>query len=128
MIRYLSAADIYVINEKIVGHRPHVRDRKLLRSAADRPSIRVFGEEQFPTIIDKAAAVLHSIAYHHLFADGNKRTAQQAVVMFLEANGFRITWQENEAIDFILEIAQGQHDVEAVSDWLADHTEDIPNA
>lgn len=125
MIRYLSAADIYVINEKIVGHRPNVRDRKLLRSAADRPSIRVFGEEQFPTLIDKAAAVLHSIAYHHLFADGNKRTAQQAVVLFLEANNYQPTWQTDEAIAFILEIAQGQHDVEAVSDWLADHTQQI---
>lgn len=125
MIRYLSAADIYVINEKIVGHRPNVRDRKLLRSAADRPSIRVFGEEQFPTLIDKAAAVLHSIAYHHLFADGNKRTAQEAVVMFLEANNYHTTWQTDEAIAFILEIAQGQHEVEAVSDWLADHTQQI---
>lgn len=122
MIRYLSAADIYVINEKIVGHRPHVRDRKLLRSAADRPSIRVFGEEQFPTIIDKAAALLHSVAYHHLFSDGNKRTAQEAVLMFFDANGYQATWQNQEAVDFILEIAQGQHDVEAVSEWLAKNT------
>lgn len=122
MIRYLSAADIYVINEKIVGHRPQVRDRKLLRSAADRPSIRVFGEEQFPTIIDKAAAILHSIAYHHLFSDGNKRTAREAVILFLEANGYRGTWQPEEATAFILEIAQGKHEVEAVSEWLTHHT------
>ena len=122
MVRYLSAADIYVINENIVGHRPHVRDRKLLRSAADRPSIRVFGEEQFPTIIDKAAAILHSIAYHHLFSDGNKRTAQEAVLLFLDANQYQATWQAEEAFEFILEIAQGKHEVEAVSEWLIQHT------
>ena len=125
MVRYLSAADIYMINEEIVGHRPVVRDRRLLRSAADRPLIRVFGEEQFPTIIDKAATLLHSVAYHHLFGDGNKRTAQGAVVMFLEANGYQITWQAHEALNFILEIAQGKHEVEAVSIWLETHTQMI---
>ncbi len=125
MVRYLSAADIYVINEEIIGHRPLVRDRRLLRSAADRPLIRIFGEEQFPTIIDKAASILHGIAYHHLFSDGNKRTAQGAVVMFLEANGYQITWQADEASEFILEIAQGKHEVEAVSEWLTTHTRAI---
>ena len=122
MIRYLSAADIYVINEKIVGHRPNVRDRKLLRSAADRPAIRVFGEEQFPTLLDKAAAILHSIAYHHLFSDGNKRTAREAVILFLEANGYQHTWQADEAQAFILEVAQGTHEVEVISEWLATYT------
>ena len=125
MVRYLSAADLYMINEEIVGHRPIVRDRHLLRSAADRPLIRIFGEEQFPTIIDKAASLLHSVAYHHLFSDGNKRTAQGAVVMFLEANGYRTTWQPAEATHFILEIAQGKHEVEAVSTWLETHTQVI---
>lgn len=125
MIRYLSAADIYVINEKIVGHRPNVRDRKLLRSAADRPAIRVFGEEQFPTIIDKAAAILHSIAYHHLFRDGNKRTAREAVILFLEANGYQSTWQADEAQAFILEVAQGKHEVEVISEWLATYTRPV---
>jgi len=122
MVRYLSAADIYVINENIVGHRPEVRDRRLLRSAADRPLIKVFGEEQFPTIVDKAAALLHSLAYHHLFGDGNKRTAQEAVEMFLEANGYKLTCNQQKVADFILEIAQGQHRVEAVSEWLKEHT------
>lgn len=125
MVRYLSAADIYVINEEIVGHRPIVRDRRLLRSAADRPAIRVFGEEQFPTLLDKAATLLHSVAYHHLFSDGNKRTAQQAVILFLEANSYQATWQPHEASDFILEIAQGKHKVEAVSTWLATHTQAV---
>jgi death on curing protein len=125
MVRYLSAADLYVINEDIIGHRPTIRDRRLLRSAADRPSIRVFGEEQFPTILDKAATLLHSVAYHHLFNDGNKRTAQHAAILFLEANGYQSTWQPQEAFDFILEIAQGNQEIEAVSTWLADHTQAI---
>jgi death-on-curing protein len=125
MVRYLSAADIYVINENIVGHRPQVRDRRLLRSAADRPLIRVFGEEQFPTIIDKAAALLHSVAYHHLFGDGNKRTAQGALNLFLEANGYCLACDESDTASFILEIAQGQHPVEAVSTWLQDNARPI---
>lgn len=125
MVRYLSAADIYVINEEIVGHRPDVRDRKLLRSAAERPAIKIFGQEQFPTILDKAAALLHGIAYHHLFLDGNKRTATSAVVMFLEANGYIAAWDDEVALEFILEIAQGKHEVEDVSDWLAENTKQV---
>ncbi len=48
------------------------------KSAAKRPALVLFGETQFPTLLDKAASVLHSLAYHHLFADGNKRTARLA--------------------------------------------------
>lgn len=125
MVRYLSAADIYVINEQIIGHRPRVRDRHLLRSAAERPAMKLFGEEQFPTLIDKAAALLHGIAYHHLFHDGNKRTATWAVVMFLRENAYVTTWDTDEAMAFILEVAQGIHDVETVSEWLTKHTKQV---
>lgn len=121
-IRYLSAADIYSINEAVVGHRPYVRDRHLLRSAARRPTLAMFGEEQFPTLHEKAAALLHGLAYHHLFGDGNKRTAQRAVVRFLEDNGCQIAWDQQEAAAFILEIAQGKQSIEAISAWLQNHT------
>ena len=121
-IYYLGPAELYEIAEKVLGRRPDVRDRHLLRSAAARPMLRAFGQSAYPTLMDKAAALLHSLAAHHLFYDGNKRTATQAVIRFLADNGFEPTWSDQEIYNFVLEIAQNQHGVEAVSAWLAEHT------
>lgn len=121
-ILYLTPAEIYAIAEEVLGRRPDVRDRHLLRSAAARPMLHAFGEDAYPTLLDKAAALLHSLAAHHLFYDGNKRAAARAVVVFLERNGLRPTWSAGEAYDFILEVAQSRHTVESVSAWLAQHT------
>jgi death-on-curing protein len=121
-IRYLTPAEVYAIAEEVLGRRPDVRDRHLLRAAAARPMLHAFGQDAYPTLLDKAAALLHSLAAHHLFFDGNKRTAHRATVVFLERNGLKPTWKAEEAYNFILEVAQSRHDVEAVARWLADHT------
>lgn len=121
-IHYLTPAEIYEIAEQVLGRKPDVRDRHLLRAAAARPMLTAFGQEAYPTLMDKAAALLHSLAAHHLFFDGNKRTATQAVIRFLRRNGVRPLWTDAQAYDFVLEIAQSQHEVETVSAWLAAHT------
>jgi death-on-curing protein len=117
-IRYLTALDLYNINHAITGDT-YVRDVHLLKSAATRPAISVFGEEQFPTLLDKAAALLESLAYHHLFADGNKRTAVEAVERFLKLNGCAVEWDFDKEYPFILEVAQGLHNTESIAVWLA---------
>ena len=121
-VHYLSPTEIYDIAEHVLGRKPQVRDRHLLRVAAARPLQAAFGQAAYPTLMDKAAALLHSLAAHHLFFDGNKRTATQSTVRFLHENGLEPTWGEQEIYDFVLEVAQNQHDVEAVSHWLTEHT------
>jgi len=119
----LSAADLYQINEDVTGYTPFVRDPQLLRSAVRRPYLILFGEEQFPSVLDKAAATMHSLAAHHLFADGNKRTAARATQLFLEANGIHTLWTEEQAADFVLRIARGDVGVDNIKPWLEKHTE-----
>lgn len=119
---FLTPADIYEIAERVLGRKPDVRDRHLLRVAAARPLLAAFGEEAYPTLFDKAAALLHALAAHHLFYDGNKRTATQAVTRFLLGNGLAPTWNDEQMAAFVLEIAQNQHDVPAVAVWLSRHT------
>ncbi len=116
---YLTASDLYNLNDLVTEGHTFVRDVHLLHSAAVRPALVVFGEAQFPTLTDKAAALLHSLAYHHLFADGNKRTAALAVEQFLALNGARITWTEVEKRAFLLEVAQGGLDAEGVAQRIA---------
>jgi death-on-curing protein len=121
-VHYLSPAEIYEIAEEALGHKPTVRDRHLLRVAVARPRLAAFGQAAYPTLLDKAAALLHALAAHHLFYDGNKRTATRAAARFLNENGLQPTWTEPEIRAFVLEVAQNHHDVEAVSRWLAEHT------
>lgn len=101
-----------------------VRDQQLLRSAVQRPYLILFGEEQFPTLLEKAAAILHSIAAHHLFADGNKRTAVKATTMFLEANGIQPIWDDTAAAALTLQVARGDAEIDDIVAWLQEHTQE----
>jgi len=121
-VHYLTPADLYAAAETALGRKPDVRDRHLLRSAAARPALRAFGEEAYPNLLDKAAALMHSLAAHHLFFDGNKRTATGATILFLEKNGLQPTWDADSIYQFVLEIAQDKHDVPAIAAWLAANT------
>ena len=122
-IIYLDVNDLYNINEQVTDGRVFVRDRHILRSAVQRPRIRLFGEAQFPTLLDKAGAIMHAVAHHHIFADGNKRTAEIATRMFLEANGVTVTWTPDDARPMLLAIARGELEPDQITTWLAEHTE-----
>jgi death on curing protein len=122
---YLTPADLYAAAEQALGRKPDVRDRHLLRAAAARPALYHFGEEAYPSLLDKAAALMHSLAAHHLFFDGNKRAATRVTIMFLERNGLQPTWDAETVYQFVLEIAQDKHDVPAIATWLETHTQPI---
>lgn len=118
-VHYLTASDVVAINEAITGGAG-IRELRLLDSALRRPALVLFGEAQFPSLVEKAAAYMHSLAYHHLFYDGNKRTAVRAVELFLSRNGMRLIYTPAADDAYVLEIAQGVHDVERIAAWLAD--------
>src|SRR5260370_42217202 len=118
-IRYLTLSDLYNINHTVTNGDTFVRDMHLLESAVKRPALTVFGELQFPTLLEKAAALIHSLAYHHLFADGNKRTAVSAVNLFFELNGYEMNWKNDTEYPFILVVCQGKHDIHAIAARLA---------
>ncbi len=118
-IRYLTASELYHINDAVTEGHAFVRDVHLLNSAVKRPSIVLFGQPQFPSLVDKAAALLHSLAYHHLFVDGNKRTAALALEQFLTLNGCVLTWDTVTQAAFILEVAQGKYEADEVARRLA---------
>ncbi len=124
-INYLTPAEIYTIAQEALGREPDVRDRHLLRSAAARPALYHFGQEAYPTLLDKAAALMHSLAAHHLFFDGNKRSATHVTTVFLERNGLRPSWSADQVYEFVLEIAQNMHDVPEIARWLGEHTTPI---
>jgi death-on-curing family protein len=64
------------------------RNRDLLESAVGRPFHSAFGQDAYPTVLEKAAALFHSLIANHPFHNGNKRTAVLAFDIFLAANGY----------------------------------------
>ncbi|MCU0512853.1 MAG: type II toxin-antitoxin system death-on-curing family toxin [Anaerolineae bacterium] len=125
-VYYLTVNDLFLINETVTGELPYVRERHSLHYAVRRPTLWLFGQEQFPTIIDKAAALMDSLAHHHLFVDGNKRTALRAVTLFLEKNRWQPAWEHQAACEFVLAVAQGTQTLADIADWLHRHTRPAP--
>jgi len=81
MNQYLTTDEIQSFNSHFVGEGK-LRDFGALEAAVLRPQSSAFGEDAYPTIHEKAAALLHSLARNHPFVDGNKRTALAATTTF----------------------------------------------
>jgi len=117
-MRYLTYDEILFINATLLGNNSALRDKGLLDSAVNRPQQSAFGEDAYPTITLKAAALVHLLVQNHAFVDGNKRTATLALVIFLRYNGKMEKWTQKALLEFVIEIAQGKHNVDAISTWL----------
>lgn len=108
-VDYLTAEDLIILAEVILGRRPVVRDPGLLAAAAARPCTVVFGQVAYPTLFGKAAALLFSVCQNHALLDGNKRLAWAAAVTFLNLNGLPIPVVDVDAAEvFMLSMADGK--------------------
>ena len=122
---YLSYADLMYVAERAMGETPVVRDAGLLEAAAARPRTTVFGEDAYPTLEEKAAALAHSIARNHALVDGNKRLTLGALIAFLGINGRMLTLTNDEAYDLIIAIATGElAEVSDIADRIRAGSED----
>ncbi|WP_375426099.1 type II toxin-antitoxin system death-on-curing family toxin [uncultured Friedmanniella sp.] len=117
---YLTLAELLHVAERVLGPDVGVRDHGLLESALARPQTTVFGRDAYPTLPEKAAALLHSVARNHALVDGNKRLALAATLAFLGMNGYRLTLSNDEAYELVMAVAIGTLDeVAAISDQLS---------
>lgn len=107
---HLDLDDLLHIAARTLGHPPEIRDLGLLESACARPLTTVFGQDAYPTIETKAAALLHSVTRNHALVDGNKRLGLAATIAFLGLNGHRLTWTNDDAHDFVVAVAAGELD------------------
>ncbi len=121
---YLSYDDLMKVASRVIGSQPLVRDHGLLEAAAFRPQASVFGADAYPTLWDKAAAMMESLARNHPLVDGNKRLALAGTVVFLGMNGLRLTMNNDEAYDFTIKVSTGEFEsVAAIATVLREFTE-----
>ena len=120
-MRYLSAEEILVIHDETIekeGGVLGIRDVGLLYSQAERPKMAMMGQEFYPDVFSKAAAILEGLATYHVFADGNKRTAFIACAAFMGINGFELVVPSTSAFRFILAVVNKKKDVQEIAAWL----------
>lgn len=119
---FLALEDLLHVARRTLGE-VEIRDVGLLESASARPQSTAFGEGAYPSIHEKAAALLHSIARNHPLVDGNKRLALAATIAFYGLNGFRLTMSNDEAYELVVAVAAGElDDVEQIAGRLESST------
>jgi len=104
---YLTLEELLYVTERAIGGPVALRDVGLLDAAAARPRASAFGEDAYPDLHTKAAALLVSICANHALVDGNKRLALAGAIVFLGVNGWRLTLTNDEAYDLVIAVAEG---------------------
>lgn len=117
MTEYLTLEDVLSLVEDL-GVGP-VRDIGLLDSAVHRPRVSVFGRDAYPSLDDKAAALLESLVCNHALVDGNKRLGWLTVVVFYGLNNIHLEAPDDDAYDLVIAVASGIANYHEVATLLA---------
>lgn len=125
MITYLTADDVLQINEYYAGP-DQLRDFGLLDAAVMRPQASAFAQDAFPTIHEKAAALLHSLARNHPFVTANKRTAWTATAQFYAVNGYDLHSEAGDTIGLTNDVAEGLFGVLDIAAILKSWAQPLP--
>jgi death on curing protein len=121
-LEHLTVEDLLSIAEEVLG-APAVKDIGLLDAAAHRPQASPFGQDAYPTIHEKAAALLDAVVRHHALVDGNKRLGWAAAAVFYELNGFDLHPSSvEEAVEPVIAVAAGHMELAKLSKRLASWT------
>ena len=108
-IIYLSTNQVIAMNTvQIRLYSPKeqigVKEPGLLDSAINRPKQSVFGQDAYPSIYEKAAALFESISKNHAFHNANTKTALASLIVFLKINHYRWTMgmEKNKTLPWML--------------------------
>lgn len=119
MTRFPSIDDLVLAATRALGHQPEVRDWGLLQGALARAQATVFGKDAYPTVHDKAAALLHSLVRNHALADDNERLGWVGIFGFYWINGVLLTAPTvDDGEKFVVAIASGELDVPEIAGTL----------
>lgn len=120
MTRHLTVEQTLRIARAAVGGPVQVRDIGLLEAAVHRPRARVLGQDAYPDLLTKAAALLHSLARNPPLVDGNKRLAWLATYVLCAKNGVELDADDDAAYELVVSVASGAtDDVDEIAAVLA---------
>jgi death-on-curing protein len=118
-VEYLDLEDLLLLGAALLGDSLPVRDLGLLEAAVARPRASAFGEDAYPDLLTKAAALLHSIVKGHPLVDGNKRLGWTATGVFLHLNGVDVAViSDDDVVSFVEGVAAGNDDPATIAEDL----------
>ena len=120
-VEFLDLEDVIGLAIALFGDPPPVRDMGLLGSAVARPQTTAFGDDAYPDIWTKAAALLQSIVKNRALVDGNKRLGWLTTAVFLEINHVEISRaSNNDVYDLVIDVAAANPSVDDIAQRLRD--------
>ena len=115
-VEYLDLEDVVELARILLGDPPPIRDIGLLGSAIARPQTTLLGEDAYPDVWMKAAALLQSIVNNHALVDGNKRLGWLATAVFLELNRTSVAHASNDDVfDLVMEVAANNPSLDMIA-------------
>jgi len=114
---FLTAYALVELHDRVLAESdglPGIRDRGALESAALRPMVTVGGEDAYPTLFSKTAAMGYTIAQNHPFSDANKRTAYTAMLWTLKVNGYKLRPSPDAGTTVMVLVATGNLTIEGL--------------
>ena len=124
-MKYLYPKQVLYLYQCIIqqtGGTMGLRDEGLLESAVYRPHASFGGQDLYPDLFSKAAALGHSIISNHPFADGNKRVGFEAMRLTLRLNDYDLHASLEDKVDVVMQIAKGELTEQTIADWLKRHS------
>jgi death-on-curing protein len=131
MIRYLTLEEVLELHRLTLeqsGGLGGVRDLGGLDSALAQPQMAFGGQDPYPSLAEKAAALGFSLVCNHPFVDGNKRVGHAAMETFLVLNGWELAAEVDEQEQVILRLAAGTLTRDEFTAWVQSHLQQRPAA
>jgi death on curing protein len=123
-MRYISLAEAMELHRRVIeasGGSHGVRDLGALESAVAQPRMSFGGDDLYPGVVEKAAALCFSLVTNHPFVDGNKRVGHAALETFLILNGFELDATIEEQERLMLMLAAGDLERSELVRWISEH-------
>ena len=123
-MRYLTLGELLELHQQLIeryGGSAGIHSLEALEAALAQPRMTFAGEDLYPTVVEKAAALGFSLIMNHPFVDGNKRLGHAAMAILLYLNGSEIEASVDEQERVILQLAAGDLERDEFTDWLRAH-------
>ena len=123
-MRYITIGEVLGIYKRVMqetGGLVGIRDLGALESAIAQPYMTFGGNELYPSLVEKAAALGFSLIQNHPFTDGNKRTGHAVMESFLGLNDYEINANTDEQVEIILSLASDKLNRNEFTEWLSKH-------
>ncbi len=123
-MRYITVFEAKEIHKRLTaqtGGDSGLRDEGLLISAIKQCEQTFGGVELYPTVLEKAAVLGHSLIANHAFVDGNKRIGMLLMLTFLKINGYEFSVSSEDIADAGFATARGDLTRQMLCEWIENH-------